>query len=49
MFGNNQNNEAYLATGTTSPIYIPRQGEAKIVRPGESYFFVKIREWQFAG
>ncbi|MGB0386229.1 MAG: hypothetical protein ACPGWR_15580 [Ardenticatenaceae bacterium] len=41
----------YATTGTTSPIYIPRdasQTSPKTVCPGESYFYVKIKDAQAA-
>jgi len=39
---NKSNQERYPMTGTTTPIYIPRSSTSKIIRPGESYFRVKI-------
>jgi len=45
-------NEAWnVSMGTTSPIFIPRDPESPEVRPGESYFIVKIQSAQaaFAG
>jgi hypothetical protein len=42
------NNEPYKPTGTTSPIYIPRDTSTKMILPGEGYFFVQIRGAQAA-
>jgi hypothetical protein len=43
--------QSYKSTGTTSPIYLPRGGEPKAIKPGEGYFFVHIKGAQaaFAG
>ena len=46
MFG--KGHQPYVATGTTSPIHIPRGPEPKIIRPGESYFFVQVKSAQAA-
>lgn len=38
----------YAPTGTTTPIYLPRDPTATPVKPGESYFFIKIHSAQAA-
>ncbi|RMF29890.1 MAG: hypothetical protein D6759_13020 [Chloroflexi bacterium] len=48
MFDRQQDRQPYVTVGTTSPIYIPRGPEAKAVRPGESYFVVRIKGAQAA-
>lgn len=47
MFGR-QDNRAYVTTGTTRPIWIPRGASPKSVQPGQGYFFVKIHSAQAA-
>ncbi len=38
----------YAPTGTTIPIYLPRDGDAPPVQPGENYFFIKVHSAQAA-
>ncbi len=38
----------YTPTGTTAPIYLPRDGNACPVTPGENYFFIKVHSAQAA-
>ncbi len=38
----------YQPTGTTSPIYVPRNNSPKSIMPGEAYFFVQIKGAQAA-
>lgn len=40
--------EPFAATGTTSPIYLPREGQSQAVEPGAGYFYVKIAGAQAA-
>ena len=47
MFGKRKD-QVYPATGTTSPIFIPRESDYRAIRPGEDYFFVKIHSAQAA-
>ncbi len=48
MFDRQQDRQPYVTVGTTSPIHIPRGPETKAVRPGESYFVVRIKGAQAA-
>ena len=43
-----QPSASYAATGTTTPIYIPRAADTVPVQPGESYFFIKVHSSQAA-
>ncbi len=38
----------YTPTGTTAPIYLPRDANTRPVTPGESYFFIKVHNAQAA-
>jgi hypothetical protein len=38
----------YAPTGTTTPIYLPRDGNPRLVTPGASYFFIKVHSAQAA-
>ena len=38
----------YASTGTTEPIYLPRDANATVAIPGESYFYIKIHSAQAA-
>jgi len=38
----------YRSTGTTPPLYIPRDLQPKQIRPGEDYFFVQVKAAQAA-
>lgn len=38
----------YSQTGTTTPIYLPRDANETAVTPGESYFFIKVHSAQAA-
>lgn len=40
MFGNKST--TYMLTGTTSPIFVPRNNKPAVVHPGLDYFFVQI-------
>lgn len=48
MMADKQSDQPYSTTGTTGPIYIPRSSAPKAVRPGETYFVVKIHGAQAA-
>jgi len=45
---NQPQNQPYTPTGTTTPIHLPRYPNAPPVKPGESYFFIKIHGAQAA-
>jgi hypothetical protein len=38
----------YVTTGTTTPIYVPRNGRSKIIEPGKGYFQVQVISAQAA-
>ena len=40
--------QPYAPTGTTTPIYLPRGANALLVKPGESYFVIKVHSAQAA-
>ena len=42
------NENQYVTTGTITPIYISRDANPKVIRPGESYFTIQIRTAQAA-
>ena len=50
MFGilGHKPDQPYAPTGTTAPIYVPRDDRPKAVRPGQDYFLVQIHNAQAA-
>lgn len=43
-----RDDEPYKPTGTTTPIYLPRDTSPKLIQPGEGYFFVQVKSAQAA-